>query len=119
MKVFRQVHNTFVARVHYCSVVFYCVVVLSNLLLVRWLASADCRCCNFIRLWMPLLEKQSFVGGGWNVGIVEECLPIEECSLIDDLPEMHWRQLRISGSDEKVVVVVITEYGQSVWHRAV
>ena len=33
MKVFRQVHNTFVVRVHYCSVVFDCVVVLSNLLL--------------------------------------------------------------------------------------
>ena len=50
---------------------------------------------------MQLLEKQSFVGCGWNVGIVEERLAI------DDLPEMHWRQLRISGSDEKVVVVVI------------
>ena len=119
MKVFRQVHNTFVVRVHYCSVVFDCVVVLSNLLLARWLASADCRCCNFIRCGMLLMEKQSFVGCGWNVGIVEECLPIEECSPIDVLPEMHWRQLRISGSDEKVVVVVIAENDQSVWHRAV
>ena len=93
MKVFRQVHNTFVARVHYCSVVFDCVVVLSNLLLARWLASTDCRCCNFIRCGMPLLEKQSFVGCGWNVGIVEQH------STIDHSPELQWRQLRISGSD--------------------